>query len=47
MENSNPDVSIMLPAFNDGDILGNGVHKINAGNTADDQTFEILVIDYV
>ncbi len=45
MENSNPDVSIILPAFNEGAIIGNVIHTIKDVLTANGDTFEILVID--
>ncbi len=47
MKNSNPDVSIILPAFNEGAIIGNVVLTIKDILTANGTTFEILVIDYV
>lgn len=45
MENSNPDVSIIIPAYNEGAIIGNVVDIIKGVLTAADQSFEILVVD--
>jgi len=45
MENSIPDVSIILPAFNEEAIIGSVVHKIKNVLAAYGREFEILVID--
>jgi len=45
MENSNPDVSIIIPAFNEGAIIGKVINTIKDILTANGDTFEILVID--